>query len=264
MQTQRIVHLSDSHLPANERKKLYGYYPHHTLKKVVQAIAKLEPRPSAVVATGDISDDGASLSYTFFQQYLKPLGVPVFWLPGNHDEPAVMATSDTEQLSKQRAITLGDWQLILLNSQIVHESRGHIKKEQLDFLGSSLKQHPNAPSIIALHHTPCSPCVDSNCQLDNHKELLAFLKNHKQVKLVLAGHTHQAEKTSLDGFDVFTAPSTFAQVSHPNNTSALDPNDFFASHQLDGARVGFSVFDLKPDGSYAQLLHWLSAKQTAA
>ena len=259
MQSQRIVHLSDTHLPPREDDELFTYHPHRTLALVVQKMAILDPRPDAILVTGDMADSGSASEYALFQEQLKPLSTPVYWLPGNHDDSAVMSNAiEQPNFSNEKSVALGDWQLLLLDSHVVGESHGHISAVELAFLSTELQQHPNRPTLVALHHTPCSPCVDPSCQLDNHEEFLALLNTYPQVKLVLAGHTHQAEKKNLDGFDVFTAPSTFAQATHPTDKSQFDPSDFFASHRLDGSRVGFCVFDLAANGDYLEQMHWLT------
>lgn len=262
MQTQRIVHLSDSHLPPREDEALSGCYPHRTLKLVVQEIANLNPKPEAILVTGDMTDGASEREYALFQEQLKPLSIPIYWIPGNHDDTAVMSNAIEQQyFSAAKSVSLGDWQLLLLDSHIVGEDHGHISATEFAFLSTELKRHSNRPTLVALHHTPCSPCVSFGCQLDNHEEFLALLKTHPQVKLVLAGHTHHAEKTSLDGFDVFTAPSTFAQFIHLTDEALFDPENPFALHHRDGSRVGFSVFDLKADGNYSEQLHWIEVKE---
>lgn len=259
MQNQRIVHLSDMHLPPREDEAVSGCYPHRSLKLLIQEVANLDPKPEAILVTGDIANNGGESEYALFQEQLKPLSVPVFWIPGNHDDSVVMSnTIEQKHFSDEKSVALADWQLLLLDSQIVGKDHGHISAAEFAFLSTELRQHSTRPTLVALHHTPCSPCVGFGCQLDNHEEFLALLKTHPQVKLVLAGHTHQAEKTSLDGLDVFTAPSTFAQVSHVTDEDLFDPNDPFALHHLDGSRVGFCVFDLAADGRYSGQIRWVA------
>ena len=130
-----------------------------------------------------------------------------------------------------------------------------ISTEEFDHLSAQLKQYPDNPTLVALHHTTCSPCVNTGCQLDNHQEFLSFLKSHPQVKVVLAGHTHHVEKVITGELSVYTAPSALAQVLHPLDESLLDVNDFMACHTIDGSSVGFNVFDLSSDGNYTQQSH---------
>ena len=47
--------------------------------------------PDLLLATGDLSEDGSRTSYLALRNYLKPLGIPVLALPGNHDDPGLLA-----------------------------------------------------------------------------------------------------------------------------------------------------------------------------
>ncbi len=258
---QRIVHLSDTHIPATENEDLLGFFPYESLKLILQEIAELDPQPEAIIVTGDMVASGAESEYTLFKTLLSQLKIPVYWLPGNHDDSSEMQkAADGEQFSNKRTVTLDAWHVVMLNSQVIGSDHGHLNAEELVFLSDELNNNLDKPTLVALHHTPCAPCVNANCQLDNRDELLALLKSHTQVKLVLAGHTHYAEKVNVDRLDVFTGPSAFSQVVHTDDKTLLDPEDFFASHQLDGSNVGFGVFDLSPDGGYLQKLHLIDMR----
>lgn len=262
---QRIVHLSDTHILSKEDTDLLGFYPCDTLKLIVQKINNLQPRPHAILLTGDAVEKGTEEEYLLFKKLLRPLAIPVYWLPGNHDNATEMhKASDARLFSNQRSVLAGGWNIVLLDSQVPGEDHGHISAEEFDHLSAELNQHPQKPTLVALHHTPCSPCVNPGCQLDNHEELLALLQLHAQVKLVLAGHTHQAETIKAGNLSVFTAPSAVAQVLHPSEKAALKVDDFLACHDIEGSYVGFGVFDLFSDGSYTPKLHRIEIDTSSA
>ena len=255
----RIIHLSDTHILASEDSDLSGLYPFRTLKPIVQKIAELKPRADVILLTGDVGDKGTEEEYALFKKLLTPLGMPVYWIPGNHDNAAeLQKASDGRLFLNNRTVRLDAWNVILLNSQVIDKDYGHISNEEFDYLSAQLNQYPDNPTLVTLHHTPCSPCVNPGCQLNNHDEFLSFLKSHPQVKLVLAGHTHHADEIKTGNLTVFTAPSTLAQVLHPHDESLLDINNFMACHTVDGSTIGFGVFDLSSDGSYTQQLHHIA------
>ncbi|MGB0865920.1 MAG: metallophosphoesterase [Granulosicoccaceae bacterium] len=258
--THRLVQISDTHLPPLAEECLFGFNPYKSLEFVIQSINDLDTKPDTIVVTGDVANSGTASGYTLFKDLVTTLGIPVYWLAGNHDKPKEMSTiADENPISAASSATLGAWRYIGLNSQVLGESYGHLSAQELGFLKRELEKCPTRPTLLALHHTPCSPCADTNCQLKNREELFSILDSHSQVQLILAGHTHQAEQQRVGEIEVFTAPSTFAQATHAHDLSDVDPEDFFVAHTLSGSRVGFRVFDLAADGGYAQTLHWLQA-----
>jgi 3',5'-cyclic AMP phosphodiesterase CpdA len=56
------------------------------LKAAVQAVLALPQRPDAVVLTGDLTDFGRAAEYAHLAELLAPLPMPLYLLPGNHDE----------------------------------------------------------------------------------------------------------------------------------------------------------------------------------
>lgn len=255
----RLVQLSDIHLTASPEDLLFGVDVHSSLLKVLDSILELSTPVDAVVVTGDLVELGEIEEYRCCLRYLETLGVPLYVLPGNHDHAVNMGSVfDKLQFSCSRSVALGDWQLLSIDSQVKGAGHGHIGPEQLSWLQHQLELTQGLPTVLALHHTPAEHCANSGCQLNDAEDLLALVARFDQVKLLLAGHTHQAEEAELGAARLFTAPSTFAQVQHSLDLSKQVQDDFFASHDLDTTRVGFNVFDLKPNGQIEYELHWVS------
>lgn len=76
-----LVQLSDLHLRAGED----GHGPAERLRRVVQQVAALQPRPVAVLLSGDLADDPSDAAYEQVHELLAPLGIPIHAIPGNHD-----------------------------------------------------------------------------------------------------------------------------------------------------------------------------------
>ncbi|MEM8213618.1 metallophosphoesterase, partial [Morganella morganii] len=81
-----LVQLSDSHLFAEDGARLLGMDTAHSLEKVVERVAREQPRIDLILATGDVSQDGSLDSYTRFRRLSSPLDAPLHWFAGNHDE----------------------------------------------------------------------------------------------------------------------------------------------------------------------------------
>src|SRR5204863_3855293 len=56
------------------------------LARAVAALDALVPRPDVTVVTGDLVDHGEPAEYGQLRRLLAPLQMPVFVIPGNHDD----------------------------------------------------------------------------------------------------------------------------------------------------------------------------------
>ena len=148
-----IVQVSDCHLPADPNQKYRGINPHQNLKTLTESLKAL--KPDLLLATGDLSEDGSRASYRNLQKILKPIGVPVLALPGNHDDPDLLAEYfpgspvDTLEASEHDA-----WQIIRLNSSLPAKPEGRLGESVLSELEVFLTTHQQGPCLIALHHQP--------------------------------------------------------------------------------------------------------------
>jgi len=109
----RIAQITDCHLPADPGQGYRGVDSHENLKALLQKVKSL--KPDLILATGDLSEDGSQASYLALQRLFGVVGVPVLALPGNHDDPTVLAQFypgspvDTVQVTQH-----GSWQIIRL------------------------------------------------------------------------------------------------------------------------------------------------------
>lgn len=85
-----IAQITDTHLFAESDQCLLGLKTIESLRTVLNQVDALEQRPDLLLLTGDLSQDGSAESYQTLQELLIPLGIPAYWIPGNHDCPATM------------------------------------------------------------------------------------------------------------------------------------------------------------------------------
>lgn len=176
---------------------------------MMQKISK--NKPDILLATGDLSEDGSRESYRFLRDYLNLPGVPVLALPGNHDNPALLAETwpgsptDTIAVSNH-----GRWQIIRLNSCLPNRPEGHLSEKTLTDLGSLLSSNEQRPRLIAVHHQPVlvgNPWIDKY-PLDNPEELLRLVDQHPDVKTVLWGHIHHTFTANRNTTAMLGSPSS--------------------------------------------------------
>lgn len=204
-----IVQVSDCHLPADPNQTYRGINPHQNLKTLVKRLQPLEP--DLLLATGDLSEDGSRASYRNLQKILKPLGVPILALPGNHDDPDLLAEFfpgspvDTIEVSEHDA-----WQVIRLNSCLPAKPEGRLGERALTELEVFLMTHQQSPCLIALHHQPISvgsPWIDKYRLMEPEK-FLQLIDRHPNVKGVVWGHVHQAYEVARKDVAMLGSPSS--------------------------------------------------------
>lgn len=246
----RLLHITDTHLFARPEGELRGVVTHDTLAAVLRAARaqSLWP-PTAVLATGDLSEDESALAYAAFAEMLGPLGVPVHCLPGNHDDPALMQGPLT-----RAAFTLcatpefDDWSVIMLSSRIPGSPGGRLGTEELARLTTALEAASQRHVLVCVHHQP-RPM--GSRWLDRHMlaDAQAFgdiIAAHPQVRSVLWGHVHQAYEQVHDGVLWMSTPSTCDQF--------LPGSDTFAT---DSRPPAWRWLTLLPDGRIETQLCWL-------
>ena len=88
-----LCQISDTHIKA-DRKLAYGIVDTAAfLERCVADILTLPQRPDVVIATGDLVDWGRPDEYGLLRELLSPLTMPLYLMPGNHDERASMRNS---------------------------------------------------------------------------------------------------------------------------------------------------------------------------
>jgi Icc protein len=204
-----VAQVTDCHLPSDPQQRYRGIDPHKNLKALLKKVRAI--KPDLLLATGDLSEDGGRPSYLALQKYFKPLHIPVLALPGNHDDPALLA--DIFPGSPVHSIAVsehGPWQIIRLNSCLAGRPEGVLSEVSLTMLEHFLNHHQHAPLLIAVHHQPItigSPWIDKY-PLTETQAFLRLVDKHANVKAVVWGHVHQVFETRRNGTAMLAGPSS--------------------------------------------------------
>jgi Icc protein len=221
----RLVQITDCHIQAAVQERLKGMNTRASLDAICQSILADNDDLDLVLATGDLSQDGSVASYEYLAQQLSELRLPVFWLPGNHDDPSVMHEQlDKGQLSAAKQVLIGNWLILLLDSTIKGESAGNVSPQQLDFLQRSLRAHPQHHVLVCLHHQamPAGSAWIDRLGLQQPQALQTAIKSQPNVRAVLWGHVHQQSHHYRAGIEWLSSPSTCVQFKPGSDDFALD------------------------------------------
>ncbi|MCK3866154.1 3',5'-cyclic-AMP phosphodiesterase [Pseudomonas sp. B329] len=226
-----LVQLSDSHLFAEAGGTLLGMNTRASLQSVIDLVHEQQPRIDLVLATGDLSQDGTLASYQLFRNMTAPIGAPARWIPGNHDEPQVMAEAAVQSDLLEPVVDVGNWRITLLDSAVPGSVPGYLQDSQLQLLAQALSEAPSRHHLVCLHHHP----VSIGCAwmepigLRNPEALFAVLDRFPQVKALLWGHVHQEIDRERNGVRLLASPSTCIQFEPGSE-------DFQVSEQAPGYR----------------------------
>lgn len=234
-----LVQLSDSHIGADWN----GGDPRAELEAAVDAVRRLPDAPDAVLVSGDLVESAADAQYELVRELLAPLGVPLYAVPGNHDEaegmrPHFDATADD-------VVDLGPLRLVLMDSTAPGLDTGELTSEQLAWLDDTLAADRSTPTLLAMHHPPFVtgvPSADGMGMAEPSRTALAgIVARHPQLKRIVAGHVHRAMFGELGGCTALSVPSTFAQLKLDFHTPeihiASEPAGFGVHTLVDGEVV---------------------------
>jgi len=241
--------ITDTHIKA-ERKLAYGIVDTAgMLEDCVADILVRPQRPDAIIVTGDLVDYGRPDEYALLRELLAPLPMPIFLLPGNHDERGTLRAAFPEHAYLrqwepfiQYAIEDFTVRLVALDSVIPMQGGGTLCGERLAWLERTLSARPATPTIVALHHPPFKTGIGhmDRVGFDASDALAAVIVRHPQVERVIAGHLHRPITARFAGTVASTCPSPAHQVA------------------LDIAHDAADDFILEPP---AYQLHWWSGMQ---
>jgi Icc protein len=221
----RILQLSDPHLYADPEGRLLGLKTLETLNQVLEQAQKELPPMDLALVTGDLVHDASPEGYGLLQERLTTLGIPTYCIPGNHDDPALLASClNGNPVSTTSQVEQNDWLLILLDSKKPGEEKGLLNAGELDKLASTLDDNPDKHTLVCLHHNPVpvgSGWLDT-MQLENADEFFSIIDRHPQVRGIIWGHVHQAFESERNGVRLIGTPSTCFQFTPQTTEFGLD------------------------------------------
>ncbi|MDA7415097.1 phosphodiesterase [Xenophilus arseniciresistens] len=245
-----LVQLTDLHIREPGRLAYGRIDTAPYVARAVQSVLALRQRPDAVVVTGDLVDFGREAEYAHLQALLAPLPMPVYLLPGNHDEREQLRRSfpDHRYLGTeghvQYSVKVGPLRLIALDTAETGQPHGRLCRARLDWLAAELARCHGEPVVLAMHHPPFKTLIghmDDIGLLEGAPELEALVARHPNVERILCGHLHRAIDVRFGGTIASTSPAPAHQVCldlQPQAPSAwtLEPPGFRV-HAWDGLRL---------------------------
>jgi Icc protein len=221
----RVIQITDTHLFANSHGCLLGLNTEQSLASVIACVRARHMPADLILATGDLVHDGTPTAYRRIFSHLKSFGIPVYCLPGNHDEAGILRdTMEGGLLHYIDHVHHRNWHFIFLNSCVPGKEGGHLEPAALQALETHLQSSPDTHTLVCLHHQPvmmASRWLDSMA-VDNADEFFAIIDRHPQVRGILWGHVHQRFDRTRKGVRLMASPSTCIQFLPGSAAFAVD------------------------------------------
>jgi Icc protein len=248
MSTPRLIQFTDTHLYGDADGKLRGVATYPALLAAIEHARARHWPYQGILATGDLVQDDPE-GYARFRDVFSGIGVPVYCIPGNHDEPETMA-----RVLAGTPFQLGGvahfpgWIVVMLDSFLPGKAGGRLSSASLSALDAALRTDARLHALVCLHHHPVamhSRWLDQ-VGLENPDEFFAVLDRHRNVRGVLWGHVHQVHDTERNGVKLFSTPSTCAQFLPLSNGFAIDRRP-----------PGYRWLELNADGTISSEVVWV-------
>lgn len=238
-----LAQLSDTHFDSHAHNA-------ERVERVMAYLADLPRRPDAILVTGDITDSGKAEEFEQARAALVA-DVPVWVLPGNHDDRAnlreVLLGEPPSYEPINQALRLDGLTVALLDSTVPGESGGELSADTYAWLAELLRDTPaDTAVLLALHHPPMpmySTVVDP-IRLANPDRLEQIVAADDRILGVVTGHMHSMATTLFGGRQLVVAPSVASliggqwEVGSPGQVPIdYAPDPSLVLHAVDGHRL---------------------------
>ena len=206
-----FIHLTDLHIGDPAQDDHLFSDTRATLAEIVRLVGTIQPKPSFVVASGDLSNRGDAESYGMLKALMSVLDIPVVYALGNHDTRAgfyrgmLGREADLDAPYDHDAVIDGI-HVVTLDSSVPGFIGGSIEEAQFAWLADVLDRHPDLPKLIVSHHPPALGDAPDwahwrTVDFDQSQRLADLLKGRNVVG-ILSGHIHHDRVSSWHGIPV--------------------------------------------------------------
>ncbi len=220
-----MIQITDTHILDNNTISSSGYDTTASLNNIVRRIQKSEKETDLILLTGDLAHEPTKTAYQKLADSLRPLTMPLYYLPGNHDSPEMMEyIMSSNGFDSARALNIGNWLILLLNTKMGYEQAGQLGEAEYKFLRHHLAVHTAPHCLIALHHHPVaigSLWMDAISLVDGER-LFEVIEPFSQVKVIIWGHIHQEFEMRRGHLQLYGTPSTCLQFVPRSEVCVVD------------------------------------------
>jgi len=154
-----ILQISDTHISQPDPSVPHTLERITVLKNFVEHVSNMDEVPDLILHTGDVSQNGKPEEYEIVKSIMKDIAVPVFFALGNRDLD-INLTKVLKDLGGAKlvkgfliySIEGFPVRLIAMDTQKRNDRVGTSCSVRLSILEKLLKEQPNTPTAIFMHH----------------------------------------------------------------------------------------------------------------
>lgn len=245
----RIAQISDLHVTDRDDGLRRFVDSNASLATAIAALRDHRSAPDVLLATGDLVEDGSRHEYRLLRDLLAPLELPLYPIPGNHDDSRAFAQAFDDLLPTGRAdghasyvVDHHEVRLVGLDTTVPDTHDGVFPEDRAAWLDTTLAAGADRPTLLFMHHPPFRTGIRWMDEIglgdaDRFREVLA---GHPQVGQVVCGHIHRPIQTVVGSTLVSVCPSTAHQVGLDlvpvGSPYVTDEPPGFQVHYFDGQR----------------------------
>jgi len=185
-----LVQLSDLHLRPGDPG------PEAKLRRVLALVSAMDPKPDAVLVSGDIADVPEPEVYARAREMLDEAELPLMAIPGNHDDRDLLVAAFGPLPVTGRA---GPLRVLAVDTSLPGRADGRLDGDAVDWLDTELGADTETPTVVAMHHPPVLTGIRAldaiGLPAADRAAAAELLRRHPQVQVGQLGQHRQAGST---------------------------------------------------------------------
>jgi 3',5'-cyclic AMP phosphodiesterase CpdA len=217
-----IAQVSDLHIKAAGKLSYRVVDTAGMLRACIAHMLAQPQLPDVVAFTGDLVDFGRPEEYAVLRDLIAPLTMPVYLIPGNHDERSALRNAFPDHTYLRQSADLINYviedhpvRIIGWDTTMPGRSGGIASPERLAWLDARLAEQPDKATVVLMHHPPFHTFIGHmDVQgLERSDALADVIRKHPQVERLLCGHLHRPIQARFAGTLACTVPGPAHQVA---------------------------------------------------
>ena len=241
-----IAQITDTHLADADTADPVFRTRAENLRQCIADINGLDPRPDAVIHTGDMTQHGLAAEFAQARALLAALEVPLYVTPGNRDGREGMARAfagDGDMMSAcafvHYAVEEHPVRLLAVDT-LANDGgvKGDLCHTRLAMLDATLAEAPARPTALFMHHPPFdvpgAPDPFSYQRRQAAADLAALVSRHPQVVRIFTGHKHRPWTAAVGGVAASTVPSVATDLRKGRYPPNMAGRPVYQVHRFEG------------------------------
>jgi 3',5'-cyclic AMP phosphodiesterase CpdA len=213
------------------------------LERVIKQMKAHKEKPTLCLHLGDLSDHGKPAELEPVRDAFKGLGLPVYYVPGNHDyleDNDRKAYDDLVPKSLNYHFDHGGVQFVGIDSTEGKKAAlTYVQKDALKYLDDTLPKLDRKKPTILFTHFPLGPTIVVRPK--NADEVLARFKEYN-LRAVFNGHYHALTERTVG--EVVLTTNRCCAISKGNHDGSTEKG-YFLCRAKDG-KVTHTFVEMKP------------------